>query len=449
MERMVTLSMKELKRVALVERFEARLMRGAEAAEAMGLSLRQFRRIAAAYRKEGAPGLAHGNRGRPSSRALEPQVREEILALARTTYEDYNDVQFTEKLEEKHGIRVSRSTVRRLRRSIGQGSPRKRRPPLHRSRRDRRAQEGMLLQLDGSPHAWLEDRGPELSLLAAIDDATGKVPFALFRQEEDTAGYFEMMCRISFTHGLPLAVYSDLHTIFRSPKAKSLSIAQKLEGAQPESQFQRLMRELCIEQIPSLSPQGRGRVERLWGTLQDRLVKELREANAKTREDANQVLEAYLPKFNARFGVPAREAIPAYIPWPDEFDRGEFFCLKHRRTVQNDNTISFGGHSLQIPPGPDRVSYARARVDVHQRLDGSLEILYKGQSLVVHQPANADDPIRVGKFTPAEPYRPPEKPSTTKTQSTQPKTPRVPYKPAPDHPWRRPFVASRKNTQKE
>jgi transposase len=443
---MVTLSMKEQKRVTVVVRFEAGLLRGAEAAEAVGLSLRQFRRVVAAYRKEGVAGLAHGNRGRPSCRAVDPQVREEILRLAGARYQDYNDVQFTEKLEEKHGIRVSRSTLRRLRRSIGQGSPRKRRPPLHRSRRDRRAQEGMLLQLDGSPHAWLEDRGPELSLLAAIDDATGKVPFALFREEEDTAGYFELVYRISLTHGLPLEVYSDQHTIFRSPKTKSLSIAQKLEGARAESQFQRLMRELCIEQTPSLSPQGRGRVERLWGTLQDRLVKELREANARTKEDANQVLEAYLPKFNARFGVPAREATSAYLPWPEEFDREEFFCLKHRRTVQNDNTISFGGHYLQIPPGPDRVSYARARVDVYQRLDGCVEILYKGKSLVVHEPANPDEPIRVGKFTPAEAYRPPEESSTTQTRSDQPKTARPPYKPAPDHPWRRPFLASKRNT---
>jgi hypothetical protein len=255
----------------------------------------------------------------------------------------------------------------------------------------------MLLQLDGSPHHWLEERGPKLTLIAAIDDATGKVPYALFREEEDAAGYFVLMLEIGRSHGLPLAVYTDRHTIFQSPSSKSLTIEQKLAGERPRSQFGRLLDELGIKMIPAMSPQAKGRVERLFGTLQDRLVKELREANATTKEEANQVLRAYLPKFN-----------------------------------------SFGGHSLQIPPGPDRMSYARARVDVHQRLDGSLAICYQGRTLVVYQPAD-NELLRVGKFTPAVPYQPPtELPKQEKT-SDKPKAPRVPHKPAPDHPWRRPL----------
>ena len=437
------LSMKEQMRLKVVTEIEAGRITGPEAAKVLRLSLRQVRRIVAAYRKEGAAGLAHGNRGRVSPRRIPAVCRERILELARNKYSDYNDTHLTEKLEEEHGIKVSRSAVRRLRRSIGQGSPCKRRAPRHRSRRERYPQEGMFLQLDGSPHHWLEERGPRLTLIAAIDDATGKVPYCLFREQEDAAGYFELMLEIGRSYGLPLAVYADRHTIFQSPSAKTLTIEQKLAGERPRTQFGRLMDELGITLIPALSPEAKGRVERLFRTLQDRLVQELREANAKTKEEANQVVRAYLPKFNSRFAVVPAETGSAYVPWPEDWDPEQVFCFKHRRTVLNDNTISFGGHSLQIPPGPDRRSYARARVDVHQRLDCSLAICYQAKTLVVYQPAG-NGPLRVGKFTPAVPYQPPTQPSKQEKTSDKPKARRAPYKPAPDHPWRRSYK-SRKN----
>jgi transposase len=274
--RSVTLSIEEQKRLFLVTEVEAGRATGREAASLLGLSTRQFRRLIAAFRKEGAAGLAHGNRGRQSPMKTPDEVCQRVWALARGEYSDYNDTHFTEKLTEVHGIDLSRSTVRRLRRAIGQGSPRKRRAPHHRKRRDRYSQAGMLLQLDGSTHDWLEGRGPHLTLIAAIDDATGQVPYALFREEEDAAGYFELMLAISHSHGLPQAVYSDRHTIFQSPKKATLQ--QKLAGERPRSQFGRLMDELGIELIAALSPQAKGRIERLFGTLQDRLTKELREA---------------------------------------------------------------------------------------------------------------------------------------------------------------------------
>lgn len=429
----VTLSVKEQKRLVVVLEVEAGRMIGREAAEVLGLSLRQVRRLIAAYQREGVAGLAHGNRGRPSSRTTPEEVQSRILELARSDYQDYNDTHFTEKLAEQHGIRVSRSTVRRLRRSIGQGSPRKRRPPRHRRRRQRYAQPGMLLQLDGSPHDWLEGRGPTLALIAAIDDATNEVPYALFREAEDAAGYFELMQAISQSHGLPQAVYADRHTIFQSPAMAT--IEQQLAGELPRSQFGRLMDELAIELIQARSPQAKGRVERLFGTLQDRLVKELREANACTLEQANQLLLAYLPKFNARFSLPQAQPGSAYRPWPQDLQPEHAFCFKHRRAVKNDNTIAFDAKRLQIPPGPKRISYARAHVDVHQNLDGSLAICYKGETLVVYQPA-AEQPIRVGKFSPAPcPQIPPQ---LTQPQQPAPKPkPRKPHKPAPNHPWRR------------
>jgi len=428
----VTLTVKEQARLKVITEMDAGRVKGRQAAAVLRLSVRHVRRLLAGYREQGAAALAHGNRGRASPRRTPEEVAQRIIELARTTYADYNDSHFTEKLAEKHDIHVSRSTVRRLRRSIGQGSPRKRRAPHHRSRRDPYPQPGMLLQIDGSSHDWLEGRGPHLTLITAIDDATNELPYALFREEEDAAGYFLLMRAISQSHGLPQAVYTDRHTIFRSPKKPS--IEQQLAGELPRSQFGRLMDELGVEPIPSFSPQARGRVERLFGTLQDRLVKELREANASTLEDANRVLLSYLPQHNTRFSHPQAEPGSAYHPWPAELDPDDFFCFKHQRTVNNDNTISFSGHLLQIPPGLDRISYARAHVEVRQRLDGSPAICHKGNTLIAYQPA-ASGPLRIGKFTPAAPLQKPEPQPRPQPPKPKPK-PRQPYKPAPDHPWR-------------
>lgn len=291
----------------------------------------------------------------------------------------------------------------------------------------------MLLQMDGSQHDWLEERGPRLTLLVAIDDATNEVPNAVFREEEDDAGYFELVWGLSESHGLPGAFYTDRHTIFQSPKRATLE--QELAGERPRSQFGRVMDELGIEMIAANSPQAKGRVERLLGTLQDRLVKELREAGASTLEEANEVLKRFLPRFNARFRVPAAQPGSAYRPWPQSLKREEVFCIKHRRTVGNDNTISFDGKRLQVPPGSDRVSYARARVEVQQHLDGSLAICYHGQTLVTYQPATSA-PVRVGKFTPAAPAQPPSplEPQPPAPAGTKARTP---YIPGPNHPWRR------------
>jgi transposase len=434
-ERNVTLTVREQKRLKVIAEVDAGRMIGKEAAEMLGLSLRQTRRLLAAYRKEGAAGLSHGNRGRPSPRRIREEVCHEIVRLVRAQYKDYNDCHFTEKLAEKHGIEVSRSTVRRLRRSVGEGSPRKRRAPRHRSRRERYPQPGMLLQLDGSPHDWLEGRGPQLVLIAAIDDATNEIPFALFREVEDAAGYFELIQTISQSHGLPLAVYADRHTIFQSP-AKATP-EQEIAGQRRRSQFGRLMDELAIELIEARSPQAKGRVERLFGTFQDRLVKELREAGATNRAEADQVLWGYLPRFNARFSVAQAEPGSAYRPWPAELDPQRHFCFKHRRTVNGDNTISFSGHALPIPPDRQRGSYRRARVDVHQWLDGSLAIDYQGRTLATFQPAS-DEPVRVGKFTPA-PFAKPDPPARPALPPTpEPTRPRqVRHQPALNHPWRR------------
>jgi transposase len=434
-EKRVTMTITELKRLKVVQEIEAGQMTASEGAEALELSVRQVRRLKRAYGEKGAAGLAHGNRGKASARRTPEGIRKRVEALANKEYKDYNDQHFTEELEERYGIKLSRSTVRRIRRAAGQGSPRQRRAPKHRARRERRAMEGMLLQTDGSDHDWLEGRGPGLTLIAYIDDATGEVPGAVFRDEEDAAGYMLALWEVSQRHGLPLALYADRHSIFQSPKEPTLE--EQLAGKQPRSQLGRALDELHIRIIPAYSPQAKGRVERLFGTLQDRLVKELRRANACSLEEANHVLESFLPPFNRRFTKEAAQPGSAYRPWPAEVRPSDVFCFKFTRTVANDNTISFDGHRLSIPPGPQHRSYARARVEVRQHLDASLSVHYHGQTIATFEAADTG-PLRVGKFSPAAPPVPAPLSQPSSAPASPPR-PRTPLKPAPDHPWRRSY----------
>jgi transposase len=441
MREQVILSMKDQKRLQVISEMDAGRVIGREGAELMGVSVRQARRLLAAYRKKGVEAVVHGNRGRAPATRTPEAIRDQVLSLAHTTYKDYNDQHFTEELAKQYGIVLSRSTVRRIRRQAELDSPRHRRSPRHRSRRARYPQAGMLLQIDGSDHAWLEDRGPRLTLIAAIDDATNEVPYALFREQEDAAGYFLLVRQIAESHGLPLALYADRHTIFQSPGVATID--QQLRGEAPQSQFGRLLAELSMQLIAARSAQAKGRVERLFETLQDRLVKALRQAGATSLAEANAALAQFLPDFNQRFSKPAAEPGSMYRPLPAHLNTDQVFCFKHERTVANDNTISFAGACLQIPPGPDRISYAKARVQVHQYLDGRIGICYQDQLLTIidrHQ----EEPVRVGKLGPGQQELPPAPVPETQQVVPDPQPARqTSHKPAADHPWRKPFKSGR------
>ncbi len=417
------MTQKEVTRLEVMQALEAGMMVGREAAEVLGVSERQVKRLRKAYRERGATGLVHGNRGKRSPQRTPEEVVKQIAALVEAHYRDYNDQHVTELLEEKHGIKVSRSTVRRVRLAHGLRSPKRRKAPKHRSRRERRARRGELLQIDGSIHDWLEGRGPQLALLAYIDDATSEVIEAVFREQEDAAGYVEGLWRICEREGIPLALYSDQRNIFGDLRTG-------------ESQFKRIVEALGATVITAHSPQAKGRVERLFGTLQDRLVKALREANATTVDEANVVLAAYLPGHNARFSRAAAETTTAFRPWPENLPAEDVFAFKHRRKVMRDNTLSFAGHKLQIPPQEHRRTFVRATVEVRQNLDGTLSVHHEGHCLVTFQPAHPG-PVRVGKFGPATqtitttaPLVDPISPIPTKPTS------RPPYAPPPNHPWR-------------
>lgn len=435
----VTLNKKEEKRLLVMNEVLAGRLTGQEAADVLGLSLRQTRRLLADYRRRGAAGLMHGNRGREPANKLDAAVEAEIVRLARSQYSDYNDSHFTEELAERHEIAVSRPTVRRVRREQGLGSPRKRRAPRHRRRRQRYPQAGMLLQVDGSKHDWLEGRGRWLTLHAAIDDATNEVPWALFREEEDATGYALLLHHISQTHGLPLALYADRHTIFQSPKEPT--VEEQLEGLEPRSHLGRLLDELEIGLIGARSPQAKGRVERLFGTLQDRLVKELRRAGAGSLEEANAVLQRYLPRFNQRFMKAAAQPGSAYRPCLSRAQANEQIHFTYWRTVAKDHTISLFGHVLALPDLPVRTILAGCRLALHHRMDGRLAVVHQGQMLGMFQPAQLGPP-HLEAFEPAAhhlvaPQQPPVTSQPVSANGAANKSPRVYRKPPADHPWRR------------
>lgn len=438
MEERLTMTTKELARLRVLELVQAERLTVVEAAGLLQISERHCWRLLANYRRQGAAGLVHGNRGKPSPRRLPETVRQQVLGLAQGPCRDYNDQHLTEVLDHEHQVQISRASVRRLRRAVGLGSPhRYRRRHSHR-RRERYPQAGMLLQLDASLHDWLESRGPRLALAAAIDDATGQVVGAQFRDQEDAAGYFALLRTICLTHGVPLAIYADRHTIFHSPAKATLE--QELAGELPKSQFGRLLQELGIQLIAAHSPQAKGRIERLWQTLQDRLVKELRRAEAATLEQANRVLDAYLPQFNQQFAVAPAQPGSAFRPWPAPIDLDALFSFHYQRRVANDHTISIDNHKLQLPPTALGRSYARATVDLHHHLDGRLAVLYQGQLLATFEPAQPGPP-RVEHFSPKPPTPTPsfKVPAPEALPAHRPA--KAPVKPAPDHPWRRGFTS--------
>lgn len=377
----LTLNNKEQSRLSIMNGVLERHWTVEEAAELLGVSERHTWRILAAYRKEGAAALAHGNRNRLPLNSTPTVVQTRIIELARERYSGLNHTHFTELLEEREGILVSRSTVRRLLMRAGLASPRHRRPPCHRYRRARMPQEGMLVQIDGSHHQWLGEHVPRFTLLLAVDDATGTVPYALFQEQEDTEGYFQLMKGIIQRRGIPLAVYSDRYFVFCYSKPVNESGEASIIDKGKPTQFGRAMRELGVTQVFARSPEAKGRVERANGTFQDRLVSELRLAGARTTEEANIVLETFVPRFNKRFGVPAAELEPSYRVAGHEMDIDTILCIKELRRVAKDNTVQYHRHTLQIFPGADRTSYARARVEVQQRLDGRLLVYYQGKIL--------------------------------------------------------------------
>jgi transposase len=405
------MSQRQWKRLDVVERIGRGTLTLAEAAEVLGLCKRQVRRLRRAVERRGAKAVVHGNRGRVPAQRIGEGVRAQIIELRRKKYDGFNDQHFTEKLCEVEGIEISRPSVQRILRAAGIGPPRRRRAPKHRRRRDRKPQAGLMILWDGSRHDWLEGRGPMLCLMGAIDDATGELlPGAHFVEQECAAGYLRVLKAIAGEKGLPLSAYMDCHGSLKR-NDDHWTLEEELRGVQDPTQVGRALQALEIEVIYALSPQAKGRVERLWGTLQDRLVSELRLAGTTTAQEANAVLEAFRPDHNRRFAIPAADATLAWRAVRRGTDLDRICSFHYEATVLNDNTVRLAGLVIDVPPGPRKRSYAGVRIELRQFLDGSWRV-YLGDTVIATAAASSSGELRtVGRRR----RRPPSAASLGKT----------------------------------
>jgi transposase len=374
---MVTVSQKEFQRVKVIENAVGGRMSVSEAARLLQLSERQVQRLKRRYRPDSIAWVHHGNRGRPMPWALPAALRRTILELARGKYLGFNDSHLCQKLRSEENLEVSRETVRRILRAAKLASPQKRRARQYRARRLRRPRFGMMVLTDASRHDWLQGRGPELTLIGFQDDATSQILSAHFQLEaENTVGYFRAVHAMISTHGVPLSLYRDRHGIFQR-NDPHWTLAEQLAGKQCPTHLGRALEELGIQQIPAYSPQAKGRIERVWRTCQDRLVSELRLAQACDLDSANQVLARFCADYNQRFAVPAREAQRDFRSLPPRFDLARCLSFRYQRVVGPDHVITFGAHSIALPALPAKRGYARDTVDLSHHLDGMLLVSYR------------------------------------------------------------------------
>lgn len=379
---MVTLSQKELQRVRVIEKAVDGRLSVREAACLLQRSERQVQRLKRRFQPNSVDWVRHGNRGKPRPWALHPDLPQRVLELARSKYAGFNDSHLHQKLVEQEGFHLSRESVRRILRQAKRSSPQKRRPRTYRARRLRRPRFGMMMQSDASRHDWLEGRGPRLTLIGFQDDATSRILAARFQREpENAAGYFHCLHALLTTHGIPLSLYRDRHSIFQR-NDPHWTLQEELAGQQVPTQLGRALEELGIQQIPANSPQAKGRIERLWRTFQDRLISELRLAQAGTLEQANHVLAAFCPDFDRRFAVPASESTNDFRRLPRHFDLARCLSFRYQRVVAPDHTLSWAGETFQLPPGPSQHSFAGNVVELSHQLDGSLRF-YLGQQLLL------------------------------------------------------------------
>ena len=402
----VIMSVKELRRVHVIRQTREKKLTQVKAGTLLGLTPRHIRRLLARVAQTGDQGLAHRGRGKPSNRRIPEKVKAKALQLCEKQYGDVGPTLAAEKLTERHGIVVSAETVRGWLLAKGVTHFQRRKRP-HRAWRERKAHVGELLQLDGSHHDWLEGRGPQCVLMAYIDDASSRV-YARFYEYEGTIPAMDSFMRYGQQYGIPLAIYADKHSTYQSPA--SPTVEEQLAGVKPTSQFGRALGELGVELIPAHSPQAKGRVERLFKTVQDRLVKELRLAGVSTLEAANQFLEGYLPIYNRRFGVRPAQAADLHRPRPAHRELDRSLCIKTTRCLRRDWTVAHHGQLYQV-----QTNVRATHVQVEERVDGTMRMTHQGRALVYH--AITARPVKAVEAKKVHP-------------------PRCPVTPRPDHPWR-------------
>ena len=398
----------EIKRLHLIHQALEKKLSQQQAAEVAGLSTRQMRRLMRRVQQEGDRGILHRGRGRPSNRRMAERVRQKALELYQQHYGDFGPTLASEKMRERHRISLHAETLRLWLRQA-QLPYRRRQARPHRQWRPRRSCFGMMVQMDGSHHDWLEGRGPKLVLMGTIDDATNTVA-ARFYDHEGTVPALESFRRWVQRYGIPASVYLDKHTTYRSPQGPSLE--EQLQGLErSQSQFERAMSELGVEVIHAHSPAAKGRIERLFGTFQDRLIKEMRLARVASLTGANRFLEHYLPRYNQRFRVEPAQPADLHRRVPRQLDLDGVLCIKTSRRLNADSTVVHQGKVYLVE---ERVP--AQSITVEDRLDGSVHLCHQGHRLryraVANRPRKAPVPV------------PPNRPKARH------------YRPATDHPWR-------------
>lgn len=419
-EEHITLSRKEVDRLEVVQALHQRQLKQEDAARQLGVSVRQVKRLLRRYREAGAAGLVSRHRGKRPNNAIAQATREAILTLVRAHYADFGPTLASEKLLERDGYRVSAETLRQWMIAEQLWQPRKRRQARIHQRRPRRPCRGELVQIDGSPHDWFEGRGPTCSLIVFIDDATSALLALRFAPAETTRAYMDTLTDYLQVHGRPVALYSDKHSIFRHNHPDH-------DGEL--TQFARALKTLDIAIIHANTPQAKGRVERANGTLQDRLVKEMRLEGISDIETANAWLPTFAELYNQRFATAPQNPIDSHravLHTPEEINL--ILSHHHTRTLSKNLTFQFSNREYQIQNVGKGYRLRRAKVTVCELASGDVIVLHKGHSLEYRLlargelPAPLDDEKSVHQSV-----------ERAKAQQQQ----RPVYKPPPDHPWKR------------
>ncbi|HEX9949848.1 MAG TPA: ISNCY family transposase [Thermodesulfobacteriota bacterium] len=410
---LITLTRQEHERYTIIKRVLKREMRQAEAADLLNLTERQVRNLRDKVREKGIRGMAHGNRGRPSLRKMSMELEERIAKIVRERYEDFKPKLASEKLWANERIRISDEKLRQVMIAQGLWRARRRRGPVH-VWRERKARYGEMVQMDGSHHAWMEGRGPKLVLMAFIDDATNRA-WGRFYAYEGVWPAMDALEGYVRRWGLPQSLYLDRHSTYKT--TRQASTEELLRGQEAQTQFERAAGELGIRLIHAYSPQAKGRIERLFGTLQDRLVKEMRLAGLAEASEANLFLEGFWPRFNEQFAKEARESGNLHRPLLKTVNLREVLCLKDTRTINNGYLVRWHGRMLAIQN--PTLGMRRRPAQVLEHPDGRIVIRFNGRDLLIRE-------VLQETARPALPRQPKaEKPKTGK------------YIPPADHPWRR------------
>ena len=426
----------EARRLGLVEAAERNEITNCEGARRAGLSLRHFKRLRQRYRQHGPRGLVHGNRGRPSPRQLTNHLRQQIERLLRGDVR-LNDCHLRDLLAER-GVLVSAEAVRQVRRRLGLPPKHRRRPRRHYARREPAARADALVLIDGSPFQWFGPDRPVYSLVGTIDDATGAPLSGCFRLQEDLHGFVIALRDLIRTHGLPEALYGD-RTNIAVRSDKNWSLEEELEGRQRPTQFGQMLEELGIGYIAASSPEAKGRIERLWQTLQDRLTAEFALQGIKEPEAAEAFLPGFFVRYQGWFGRTAREATPAWRPAPARLD--QILACRYERIVSRDNTVAFGGRHIQIH---QQCSWYRRRVEVREQLDGYLLVRHENQILAQVPPLPVPFILETrdtGRNLRRAPSIPRSRRAKVVVRNPQPEPALFhrPQRPTKNHPWRKPY----------